>query len=76
MSIGHDLALALRSAYLAMHRQADGALAPFGVTTDQFVLLAALAVAKALTQWELARRISSDASTVLAMLAAAVPVAA
>jgi DNA-binding MarR family transcriptional regulator len=69
MSIGHELAMALRSAYLAMHRQADAALAHFGVTADQFVLLAALAEAEALTQRELARRISSDASTVRAMLA-------
>jgi DNA-binding MarR family transcriptional regulator len=52
-----------------MHRQADAALARFGVTADQFVLLAALAEAEALTQRELARRISSDASTVRAMLA-------
>ncbi len=68
MSRGHELALALRSAYLAMHRRADAALAPFGVTADQFVLLAALADAEALTQRELARRIGSDASTVRAML--------
>jgi len=69
MTTSHELALALRSAYLAMHRQADAALARFGVTADQFVLLAALAEAEALTQRELARRISSDSSTVRAMLA-------
>jgi DNA-binding MarR family transcriptional regulator len=68
MTTGHDLALALRSAYLAMHRQADASLARFEVTADQFVLLAALAEADALTQQDLARRISSDASTVRAML--------
>jgi DNA-binding MarR family transcriptional regulator len=38
------------------------------VTADQFVVLAALAEADALTQRELARRVCSDASTVRAML--------
>jgi DNA-binding MarR family transcriptional regulator len=68
MSTGHDLALALRSAYLSMHRLANASLARFGVTADQFVLLAALAEANALTQQDLARRVCSDASTVRAML--------
>jgi DNA-binding MarR family transcriptional regulator len=68
MSTGHALALALRSAYLVMHRRADASLARFGVTADQFVLLGALAEADALTQQELARRVCSDASTVRAML--------
>lgn len=68
MVTGHDLALALRSAYLVMHRRADTSLARFGVTADQFVLLAALAEADALTQREVAHRIGSDASTVRAML--------
>jgi DNA-binding MarR family transcriptional regulator len=68
MVSGHDLALVLRSAYLEMHRRADAALARFGVTADQFVLLAALAEADALTQRELARRVCSDSSTVRAML--------
>jgi DNA-binding MarR family transcriptional regulator len=68
MVTGHDLALALRSAYLTMHRRGDAALARFRVTADQFVLLAALAETDALTQQELARRVSSDASTVRAML--------
>ncbi|MBA4067623.1 MAG: MarR family transcriptional regulator [Isosphaera sp.] len=57
MTTGHDLALALRAAYLALHRRSDAAFAPHGVTADQFVLLAALA-----------RRMSSDPSTVRAML--------
>ena len=68
MSTAHELALALRSAYLAMHRRADDTLARFGVTADQFVLLAALAEAEALTQRELARRLDSDASTVRSMV--------
>jgi DNA-binding MarR family transcriptional regulator len=68
MTSGHDLAMALRAAYLAMHRRTDAALARYGVTADQFVLLAALARADALTQRELARRTSSDPNTVRAML--------
>jgi DNA-binding MarR family transcriptional regulator len=68
MTSGHDLALALRAAYLAMHRQADASLARWGVTADQFVVLTALAEADALTQQDLVRRVGSDASTVRAML--------
>ena len=68
MTHGSDLPLALRAAYLALHRRSDAAFAPFGVTADQFVLLATLARGRALTQRELARRVSSDPSTVRAML--------
>ncbi len=63
-----ELPIALRSAYLAMHRQTDAGFAKFGVTADQFVLLASLSRGDALTQRELARRMSSDPSTVRAML--------
>ena len=69
MAAGHDLAIALRAAYLALHRRSDAAFAPSGVTADQFVLLATLARGgHALTQRDLARRMSSDPSTVRAML--------
>jgi DNA-binding MarR family transcriptional regulator len=68
MTTGHDLAMALRAAYLALHRRSEAAFAPHGVTADQFVLLATLARGNALTQRELARRMSSDPSTVRAML--------
>src|SRR5205823_4119632 len=68
VNTGHELAMELRFAYLAMHRRADVVLARFGVTTDQFVLLASLEDADALTQQNLVRRLSSDASTVWAML--------
>jgi DNA-binding MarR family transcriptional regulator len=69
MTTGRDLALALRGAYLALHRRSEAAFAPHGVTADQFVLLATLARGgHALTQRELARRMSSDPSTVRAML--------
>jgi len=68
MATGHDLAMALRAAYLALHRRTDGALARHGITADQFVLLAALARGDAVTQRDLARRTASDPNTVRAML--------
>ena len=43
MTDGHELAMALRTAYLALHRRTDAALARHRVTADQFVLMAALA---------------------------------
>ena len=60
--------MALRAAYLALHRRTDGRLARHGVTADQFVLLATLAQGDAQTQRDLARRTASDPNTVRAML--------
>src|SRR6187399_3608042 len=69
MTAGHDIAIALRAAYLALHRRSEARFAPHGITADQFVLLATLARGgEAITQRELARRMSSDPSTVRAML--------
>src|ERR1043165_2219806 len=68
MTDSSELPMALRAAYLALHRRSDAAFAAHGVTADQFVLLATLARGQALTQRELARRMSSDPSTVGAML--------
>lgn len=68
METTERLPLELRAAYLALHRCSDLQFAKFGVTADQFVLLATLARGKALTQRELAARMSSDPSTVRAML--------
>lgn len=62
------LPLELRAAYLALHRASDAEFAKYGVTADQFVLLATLARGRALTQRDLAARMSSDPSTVRAML--------
>jgi DNA-binding MarR family transcriptional regulator len=64
----HELAMNLRAAYLALHRQTGALLARSGVTADQFVVLAALGDADALTQRELVSRTSSDPNTVRAML--------
>src|SRR3954447_3120358 len=69
MATGHNIAIALRAAYLALHRRSEARFAPHGITADQFVLLATLARGgHALTQRELARRMPSDPSTVRAML--------
>src|ERR1700726_4497941 len=68
MTSGHEVALAVRAAYLALHRQTNDCFAKDRVTADQFVLLAALAEANAVTQQELVRRVGSDPNTVRAML--------
>jgi DNA-binding MarR family transcriptional regulator len=68
MSAKNEIPRALRAAYLALHRRCDARFAHYGVTADQFVLLATLARGHALTQRELARRMPSDPSTVRAML--------
>lgn len=68
MAAGHELALALRFAYLALHRRTGAALAADGVTADQFVVLGALAESEALTQRELVERTASDHNTLRAML--------
>ncbi|MGQ9592520.1 MAG: hypothetical protein ACUVYA_19755 [Planctomycetota bacterium] len=39
MTLEHRLPMALRAAYLSMHRQTDACLAMRGSTADQFVLL-------------------------------------
>ena len=68
MTSGHEVARALRAAYLALHRQTNDCFADDGVTADQFVLLAALAEADGVTQQALVRCVSSDPNTVRAML--------
>jgi DNA-binding MarR family transcriptional regulator len=68
MTLAHDLAMSLRAAYLAMHRQSDAQFAGLGVTADQFVVLVALADQAAVTQRELVARTASDANTLRAML--------
>ena len=68
MTSAHEVARGLRAAYLALHRQTNACFAKDGVTADQFVLLAALAEADAVTQQELVRRVGSDPNTVRVML--------
>jgi len=68
MHSNNALPRALRRAYIALHRRSEARFAPYGVTADQFVLLATLAGGQTVTQRELARRMPSDPSTVRAML--------
>lgn len=68
MMTNSDIPIALRAAHPALHRRSEAQFAPHDVTADQFVLLATLSRGHALTQRELARRMSSDPSTVRAML--------
>jgi DNA-binding MarR family transcriptional regulator len=58
----------LRAAYLGMHRLCDAHFARHGVTADQFVVLVALAEQSEVTQQDLVRRVSSDPSTLRAIL--------
>ena len=68
MTVSAQLPMALRTAYLIMHRRSDAVFAEHGITADQFVLLATLSRGQAMTQRELAARMQSDPSTVRAML--------
>ena len=68
MDSSRELPRLLRAAYFAMHRVSDAHFSRHGVTADQFVLLACLAEDDGITQQELARRASSDPSTIRAML--------
>ncbi len=68
MAAKDELPLALRTAYLTLHRCSDAVFVEYGITADQFVLLATLARGLAMTQRELAARMPSDPSTVRAML--------
>jgi MarR family transcriptional regulator, lower aerobic nicotinate degradation pathway regulator len=68
MTSGREIARALRSAYLALHRQTNACLASDGVTADQFVVLSALADKDGVTQQDLVRRVGSDPNTVRAIL--------
>jgi DNA-binding MarR family transcriptional regulator len=60
--------MGLRIAYWAMHRQTDACFARYGVTANQFVLLALLAEDDGITQQQLVQRASSDPNTIRAML--------
>jgi DNA-binding MarR family transcriptional regulator len=68
MNPGNELPRLLRAAYFGLHRLSDAHFTSHGVTADQFVLLARLAEQDGVTQQTLARRASSDSSTIRAML--------
>ena len=61
-----ELPRLLRAAYFAMHRASDSHFTHYGITADQFVLLACLGEQDAVMQQDLVRRAASDPSTVRA----------
>jgi DNA-binding MarR family transcriptional regulator len=65
----HEIAMSLRGAYLTMHRQAETEFARYGITADQFVVLAVLSDGAIHSQAEVSRRTYSDPNTMGAMLA-------
>jgi len=60
--------MALRAAYLSMHRMTNQCLLETGITADQFVCMSILYDNPGITQQELAKRAASDANTIRAML--------
>lgn len=64
----HNIAMALRSAYLSMHRATNSVLSKHKVTADQFVCLVILSEGIGLTQQELTKKANSDPNTIRAML--------
>lgn len=60
-------AMALRAAYLYMHRQTNAWLSE-KITADQFVCLILLDEKEAISQTELAKRATSDPNTIRAIL--------
>jgi DNA-binding MarR family transcriptional regulator len=63
-----EFPLLLRAAYFAMHRASDSHFTRYGITADQFVVLACLRENDAVMQQDLVRRAASDPSTIRAML--------
>lgn len=64
----HNIAMALRSAYLSMHRATNSVLSKHKVTADQFVCLVILSESFGLMQQELTKKANSDPNTIRAML--------
>jgi DNA-binding MarR family transcriptional regulator len=64
----HELAMWLRKAYLAFHRQVNAWMLKYGITADQFVILRVVAREPGLTQIEIVERTASDPNTVAAIL--------
>jgi DNA-binding MarR family transcriptional regulator len=66
--LGHQLAMRLRAAYAHLRRRSNVAFAPFGMTSDQYVLLMVLAQMGEATQQQLVRSCFSDTATIGTML--------
>lgn len=67
---GHKIAMALRAAYLTMHRKADASLHAMGITANQFVVLSALQQDDGISQRTLVERVTSDPNTIRPLLSA------
>jgi hypothetical protein len=65
----HEIGMSLRGAYGALHCQAEGEFARYGITADQFVVLAALIDGNVHAESGVSRRTYSDPNTMDAMLA-------
>lgn len=74
MVAGHTIAMALRKAYLSMHRRAEASLRGrgkrVGLTANQFLVLWTLAEEDGLSQRELGERVQSDPNTLRPVLRA------
>ncbi|MFH1195776.1 MAG: MarR family transcriptional regulator [bacterium] len=68
MKYSPNISMALRAAYLSMHRLSNLHLIDYGITADQFVCLSILYDNPGITQQELAKLAASDANTIRAML--------
>ncbi|MBN1781105.1 MarR family transcriptional regulator [bacterium] len=64
----HQIAMALRSTCLCMHRKTNASLAPLNITADQYVCLILLEKEDGITLQELVIRATSDPNTIRAML--------
>jgi DNA-binding MarR family transcriptional regulator len=64
----HELAIWLRKAYLAFHRQVNAWMLEYGITGDQYVVLCVVARERGLTQIDIVERTASDPNTVAAVL--------
>jgi len=69
VNTGHELAMSLRGAYLALHRLADADFARYRITADQFPILAVLGDGSIRTQSEVCRQSHTDPNTMSSMLA-------
>jgi DNA-binding MarR family transcriptional regulator len=64
----HGLAMALRLAYLAVHRRMDAVMSVHSVVADQFIVLKTISDNEGVSQKELAEKVGCDRNTLRAML--------
>jgi DNA-binding MarR family transcriptional regulator len=68
MNDGHYIAMALRAAYLRMHRETNFCLLTNDITADQFVILTILKDNNGITQQLLTEKSASDPNTIRAII--------